>query len=178
MSEENEEVNVAVDPLYLAKIVFYLSASKFLLDKEKREDLINKFNEILPKLNVIAKHFKEVAEGSILALLGYMGLTTLPFHPFLAVLWGPIGLKLATTSGGYGHISLGFKGLGVKIPVNSQIAGLIMLSMLGFYTLPWEELEKWWVWWMRELAKEKPIIQKNLASKIISKRFFGGVPYG
>ena len=58
------------------------------------------------------------------------------------LLWGPVGLKLATTAGG-AEVQVGIPGIaGLGFPVNSQIAGLIMLAGLGFACVPWEGFAK------------------------------------
>lgn len=71
--------------------------------------------------------------------LAYLGYSKLPeiLDPTIRLLWGPIGLKLATTQTSDSGIGFEVLGTGFKLPVNSQVAGLSMLAVLGFTCLPW-----------------------------------------
>jgi len=107
-----------------------------------RDRLFNLMQSFLTKLDLL--------DAVVYGGLSVLGFDKLPnvFPDVVKLLWGPIALKLATTSS-ESSFSLKILGTGVEVPVNSQIVGLTMLGYLGFATLPWEEIQKalydkWW----------------------------------
>jgi len=74
--------------------------------------------------------------------LAYVGYTELPefIHPLIRIAWGPAGIMFATTPSEGGAATLGI--FGIAFPVNSQVAGLSMLAILGLGCMPWEDLGK------------------------------------
>jgi len=117
--------------------------------KRKGKKPKESFKEILDKgleavVDVLKRaDVKDIAEVAIyggLAYAGYQAPLLGVFPDPIKLMWGPVALKLATTPTYGGEFTLGIKG--VEVPVNSQIAGLTMLSLLGFASLPWGELPK------------------------------------
>jgi hypothetical protein len=74
-----------------------------------------------------------------LAYQGYSTIGKQTKNDMLGVLWGPVALKLATTPT-MGDSGVSVNIFGARFPVNSQVAGLMMLSALGFASMPWDEI--------------------------------------
>lgn len=108
--------------------------------REMADSAIDHIGKIIDNADV-----QKVLDVAIYAGLAELGLTRLPESlPWeVRALWGPVALKLATTTtSGGGDVGFTIAGTGIKIPANSQTAGLSMLAVLGFASLPWGDLGK------------------------------------
>lgn len=114
------------DPLYLAKTVFYIAASKALLNRETRNDLTEKLSSFTGKLQEFCSKvpLDRLGEGLILGGTAYYGYKALKEKGLVI---GPLGYKLATSMGGNPPIA---KGLGLLLLANIGLVNLDAINQL------------------------------------------------
>lgn len=107
--------------------------------KEGLEEKKDQFIELV-KSFVAGMEPTKAALHTILAILGYQNLPD-SWPDLLKIAWGPVGIELAKSPAGESTLGINILGSGIEFPVNSQIAGLTMLTYLGFECLPWENVQ-------------------------------------
>jgi len=105
---------------------------------QKRDEFINRVVDFI-KTTVSAPDV-----GDLFVYLGIAYVSYDKFHSIIgdipSLLYGPVAVKLATTPTYGGGAGVKILGSGIEIPVNSQVCGMAMLSVLGLALLPWKEL--------------------------------------